>query len=96
VRFKLGSLKTYLGATVETAREHEAMPADLMSLIDDMDEIFHREFFSEEFDVDPLAGILMMNTYTLLLSAIREALSGYFVTVFPAARAALDSACDAF
>jgi len=93
VKFQAGTLKSYLDATGEIAREHEGSPPQLMTLVDEMDATFHREFFSVDVDVNPFVGVLMMNTYMLLLSGIRQALSGHVVTVFPVVRAALESAC---
>lgn len=96
MKMSAGSLQDYLTATIENAQDHTADPPHLMCLIDEMDQIFHREIFDKEYDANPFVALLAMNAYTLLLSAIRQALSGHVVSVFPIARSALESACYAF
>lgn len=90
-----GTLAEYLSATEEVAQGHKGSPPDLMPLVDEMDKIFHREFFDQPLEMAPVAALLAMNAYTALLGAVREALSGHVVLVFPIARAALESACYA-
>lgn len=96
MKIQAGSLKSYIEATNEVAQDHAANPPQLMSLIEDMDVILQREFFAGDIDVNPFVAVLMMNSYTLLLGAVRQALSGHVVTVFPVVRAALESACYAY
>jgi hypothetical protein len=90
------SLDKYLLAADENCAEHRATPPQLMSLIDDMDVLFHQHFFTEEFDLNPFASLLVMNAYTLWLSGVRLALSGHAAAVFPVIRAALESGCYAY
>lgn len=86
MKMNAGSLRDYLVATNENSHDHAAEPPQLMYLVDEMDEIFHREIFDEEYDTNPFIALLAMNAYTLLLSAIRQVLSGHVVSVFPIAR----------
>jgi len=89
-------LSVYLKATSENIDDHFKQPPDLMHLVTQMDEIFQDEIFAHEFDASPYAGFLAMNSYTILLSAVRQALSGHTVTIFPLVRTALESACYAY
>lgn len=89
-------LSVYLKATSENIDDHFKQPPDLMHLVIQMDEIFQNEIFSHEFDANAFASFLGMNSYTILLSAVRQALSGHTVTVFPLVRTALESACYAY
>jgi len=89
-------LSVYLKATSENIDDHFKHPPNLMHLVNEMDEIFQNEIFAHEYDVSVIAGFLAMNSYTLLLSAVRQALSGHIVTIFPLARTALESACYAY
>lgn len=90
-----GTLAQYLEATAKVTQGHAASPPQLMQLVDEMDAFFHREFFTQPFEMDPVGALLAMNAYTSLIGAVREALSGHVALVFPAARAALESACYA-
>ena len=96
MKINAGTLSNYLTATLENAQDHAAEAPQLMFLVDQMDEIFQREIFAHDFDAPPTAALLVMNAYTMLLSAVRQALSGHVVTTYPVARAALESACYAF
>lgn len=89
-------LSVYLKATSENIDDHFNQPPDLMHLVNQMDEIFQNEIFAHEYNVSVFAGVLAMNSYTLLLSAVRQALSGHIVTIFPLVRTALESACYAY
>ncbi len=91
-----GSLCDYLAATLQSAQEHQRVAPKLMPLIVQMDEIFQSDILGREFDVDPVTGFLAMHAYTMLLSSVREALSGHVVSTFPIVRAALESACYAY
>lgn len=89
----------YLLATLENAQDHASEPPQLMYLVDQMDQmdqIFQQEIFAHDFEAHPTAGMLMMNAYTMLLSAVRQALSGHVVSTYPIARTALESACYGF
>ncbi|MBD8616887.1 hypothetical protein IFT69_24560 [Pseudomonas putida] len=88
-----GKLSEYLVATTKVARHHATSPPQLMHMVDEMDALFHREFFSEPLEMAPISAVLAMNAYTAILGAVREALSGHVVLVFPVARTALESAC---
>lgn len=96
MKFNAGTLQDYLVATLENAQDHATEPPQLMYLVDQMDRIFQEEIFGCDFDASPTAGLLVMNAYTMLLSAVRQALSGHVVSTFPIARTALESACYAF
>ncbi|MNV47054.1 hypothetical protein D3C71_1389090 [compost metagenome] len=96
MKIDAGTLNDYLSATLENAQNHTAEPPQLMFLVDQMDQIFHQEIFEHSFEVHPVVGLLVMNSYTLVLSAVRQALSGHVVSTYPIARAALESACYAF
>lgn len=95
MQMSAGTLAEYLAATDEVAQSHAASPPQLMCMVDEMDAFFHREFFAQLLEMAPIAAVLVMNAYTALLGAVREALSGHVVLVFPVARAALESACYA-
>lgn len=90
------SLSVYLKVTSENIDDHCKQPPDLMHMVNQMDEIFQNEIFAHEYDVSVIAGFLAMNSYTILLSAIRQGLSGHTVTIFPLVRTALESACYAY
>lgn len=90
-----GTLSEYLVATNKVAQDHATSPPQLMKMVDEMDAFFHRELFSKPLEMAPIAAVLAINAYTALLGAVREALSGHVVLVFPVARAALESACYA-
>ncbi|PCC99183.1 hypothetical protein [Halopseudomonas pelagia] len=96
MKFNAGTLQDYLVATLENAQDHAAEPPQLMYLVDQMDRIFQEEIFGREFNASPTAGVLVMNSYTMLLSGVRQALSGHVVSTFPITRTALESACYAF
>lgn len=91
-----GTLSDYLAATLESAQEHQKIAPELMPLVVQMDEVFQSEILGCDFDVDPATGVLAMHAYTMLLSSVREALSGHVVSTFPIVRAALESACYAY
>ncbi len=90
-----GSLQDYLRATSENAQDHLDEPPQLMFLVEQMDEIFQLEIFVKDYEAAPTAALLVMNAYTMLLSAVRQALSGHVVSTFPVVRTALESACYA-
>lgn len=96
MRINAETLKDYLKATSENATDHAVDPPQLMFLVEQMEEIFHQEIFALEYNATAYAGLLAMNAYTLLLSAVRQALSGHVVSVFPVVRSALESACYGF
>ncbi|EIK54694.1 hypothetical protein YO5_18052, partial [Stutzerimonas stutzeri TS44] len=96
MKMNAGTLQDYLVATIENAQDHAAEPPQLMFLVDQMDEIFQQEIFAQEYEANAFAALLAMNAYTLLLSAVRQALSGHVVSVFSIARSALESACYGF
>lgn len=93
---KAGTLLDYINATLENSNDHANEHPQLMYMVLEMDKIFHDEIFDYDFDINPISGFLAMNSYTLLLSAVRQALSGHLVTVFPIVRTALESACYAY
>lgn len=96
MKIKAGTLIDYLNATRENLNDHANDYPQLMLMVLKMDEIFQDEIFSCEYDLNPVAGFLSMNSYMLLLSTVRQALSGHLVTVFPIVRTALESACYAY
>lgn len=96
MRINAGTLRSYLVATFENAQDHASEPPQLMFLVEQMDEIFQQEIFAHDFEANPTAGLLVMNAYTMLLSAVRQAMSGHVVSTFPIVRTALESACYAF
>ncbi|WP_145129341.1 hypothetical protein [Pseudomonas sp. URMO17WK12:I11] len=96
MRLTAGRLIEYLKDTSENANEHAATPPQLMYMVDQMDQIFHEKVFSHPFDVHPFAAMLLLNSYTMLAGAVREALSGHIVCTYPIARTALESACYGF
>ncbi|MBI6635055.1 hypothetical protein YA0871_20530 [Pseudomonas paralactis] len=96
MKINAGTLREYLEATFVNAQDHASEPPQLMFLVEQMDEIFQREIFAHDFEANPTAGLLVMNAYTMLLSAVRQAMSGHVVSTFPIARTALESACYAF
>lgn len=87
------TIQDYLNGTLENAQDHAANPPQLMYMIHRMDDIFQKEIFSRGLDMNAAANLLAMNSYIMLLGAIRQALSGHIVPVFPIVRAALESAC---
>ena len=95
MKFSAGSLSDYLSATLKVATEHSDKHPQLMFMVEQMDEIFQKEIFGQEFEANPTVGLLVMNAYVTLLSAVRQALSGHVVSTFPIVRAALESACYA-
>ncbi|MCQ4245118.1 hypothetical protein CXK93_04805 [Stutzerimonas decontaminans] len=76
MKINAGTLQGYLVETFENARDHASEPPQLMLLIEQMDQIFQREIFAQDFEVHPTACLLVMNAYTMLLSAVRQALWG--------------------
>ncbi len=96
LKINAGTLLDYLNATLENSNDHAQVPPQLMYMIHQMDRIFHEEIFDHEFDVPPTASLLAMNAYIMLLNAVRQALSGHTVSVFPVIRTALESACYAY
>lgn len=96
MKIDAGSLLDYLKVTLENLSDHAEEHPQLMCMAIRMDEIFQKEIFSQEFDARPAASLLAMNSYTLLLSAVQQALSGHIVAVFPVVRTALESACYAY
>lgn len=96
MKIQAGDLHDYLSATTRVAESHAKEAPQLMYLVHQMDQIFQQEIFAHEFDGDAIAGLLIVNAYTMLLSSIREALSGHVVATFPISRTALESACYAF
>lgn len=96
MKINAGSLCGYLTATLENAQDHLAEPPQLMFMVHNMDQIFHQEIFDQDFEANPISALLVANSYALLLSAVRQALSGHVVSTFPIPRTALESACYAF
>ncbi|WIN08523.1 MULTISPECIES: hypothetical protein [Pseudomonas] len=96
MRLTSGRLNEYLKDTSENANEHAATPPQLMYMVDQMDQIFHEELFSFPVDVHPFSAMLLLNSYTMLAGAVREALSGHISCTYPIARTALESACYGF
>lgn len=96
LKINIDTLHNYLIATLENARGHECEQPQLMYLIDQMEKIFQQEVFNHELDISPTAGFLAMNSYLMLMSAVRQALSGHAASVFPIARVALESASYAY
>lgn len=83
-------------ATLENTQDHASESPELMYLVSQMDDIFHDEIFLHPLSGNPTADLLIINAYTLLLAAVREALTGHVVCVFPVVRAALESSCYAY
>lgn len=96
MKINAGTLHDYLTATLENAQDHTDKQPQLMHMVYRMDEIFHQEIFEYDSDVNPAAGLLAMNSYTMLLSAVQQALTGHIVPIFTIVRAALESACYAY
>jgi len=96
LKIRAGSLPDYLTATLKNAQDHSAEPPQLMFMVQQMDQMFQQEIFDQEFEAHPTTALLVVNSHMMLLSAIRQALSGHVVTTYPIARAALESACYAF
>ncbi|MFV3090554.1 hypothetical protein ACNJYG_08675 [Pseudomonas sp. GW6] len=96
MKINAGTLQDYLVATVKNAQAHASEPPQLMYMVERMDQIFQSEIFAQDYEVHPTAGLLVMNAYTMLLSAVRQALSGHVVSTYPVARTALESACYGF
>ncbi|MFG6422287.1 hypothetical protein [Klebsiella quasipneumoniae] len=96
MKMNAGTLLDYLNSTLENSNDHAQEHPQLMYMVLQMDQIFQKEIFDHEFGVNPITGFLAMNSYTLLLSAVRQALSGHLVAVFPIVRTALESACYAY
>jgi hypothetical protein len=96
MRLTAGRLNEYLKDTRENANEHAAAPPQLMYMIDRMDQIFHDDLFSYPVDIHPFAAMLLLNSYTMLAGAVREALSGHISCTYPITRTALESACYGF
>jgi len=91
-----GTLNDYLQAIHENHADHSETPPQLMGMVNQMDKIFQEEVFAHDLDMHPYALLLAMNSYTMLLNAVGQALSGHTVAVFPVVRTALESACYAF
>lgn len=96
MKINASPLYDYLAATLENSQFHAVEQPQLMSMVNEMDQIFHDEIFNHEFDISPVAGLLAMNSYMMLLNAIRQALSGHIVSIFPIVRAAIESASYAY
>lgn len=96
MQINAGTLQSYLTATIENAQDHAEQPPQLMFMIERMDQIFREEIFVSEYDAHPVSALLVMNAHMMLMSSIRQALSGHVVSTFPIVRAALESACYAF
>lgn len=96
MKINIDTLHSYLIATLENAQDHELEQPQLMYLIYQMEKIFQQEVFEHDFDISPTTGFLAMNAYMMLMSAVRQALSGHVVSVFPIARVALESASYAY
>lgn len=96
MKVELKTIQSYLTATLENAQDHASEPAQLMHMVEQMDQIFHREIFDHDIKINAVSGFLAMNAYMILLSAVRQALTGHVVTVFPVVRSALESACYAY
>ncbi|EHN8936943.1 TPA: hypothetical protein ACVS3C_001238 [Enterobacter hormaechei] len=96
MKMNAGTLLDYLNATLENSNDHAQEHPQLMYMVLQMDQIFQKEIFDNEFDVSPITGFLAMNSYSMLLSAVGQALSGHLVAVFPIVRTALESACYAY
>jgi len=96
MKINAGTLQDYLIATFENAQDHASEPPQLMFLVEQMDHIFQQELFAPDFEANPATCLLAMNAYTMLLSAVRQALSGHLVSTYPIARTALESACYGF
>lgn len=96
LKINIDTFHNYLIATLENARGHESEQPKLMYLIDQMEKIFQQEVFEHDLDISPTAGFLAMNSYLMLMSTVRQALSGHTASVFPIARVALESASYAY
>ncbi|QTO56190.1 hypothetical protein J8I88_19560 (plasmid) [Duffyella gerundensis] len=96
MKINTGTLLDYLNVTLENSNNHVQEHPQLMNLVLQMDLIFQKEIFDHEFEVNPIAGLLAMNYYTQLLSAVNLALPGNQAAIFPNVRTALESACYAY
>lgn len=96
MKINASPLYDYLAATLENSKFHAFKQPQLMSMVNEMDQIFHDEIFNYEFDISPVAGLLAMNSYMMLLNAIQQALTGHTVSIFPIVRAAIESAMYAY
>ncbi|WP_421253325.1 hypothetical protein [Aeromonas jandaei] len=96
MKINIDTLHNYLIATFENARDHELEQPRLMYLIHQMEKIFQQEVFAHDLDISPTTGFLAMNSYLMLMSTVRQALSGHAASVFPIARVALESASYAY
>ncbi|MDW4561233.1 hypothetical protein [Aeromonas rivipollensis] len=96
MKIEVDNLDNYLIATLENAQAHASEQPQLMYMVYEMERIFRHEIFNHKIDADPAAGLLAMHAYMMLVSSVRQALSGHSVSVFPAIRVALESACYAY
>lgn len=93
---KSDNLNDYLRMACEVSSAHEITPPYGMEFIERLDEVFHKELFKANIDLNLIAGSLAVNSYWLFLSAVRIALSGHPAGVFPIIRTALESAYYCF
>lgn len=57
---------------------------------------FVKVLWSDEHEVEPIAGLLGINAFMMLLAGIRIAMTGHAAAIFPTLRTALEYACYAF
>lgn len=65
------SIQDYLLATLKNAQDHFTTPPQLMYMVYNMDEIFQNEILSKELEMHSAAGFLALNSYVMLLAAVR-------------------------
>lgn len=89
------SIDDYLAFSDERTRSFQNSPPQIFELIRDVDTLI-REVWTGTLDTQTVPAFLNMNAYFSFLAAVRTAISGHVSSVFPLARAALESACYAF
>lgn len=89
------NIDDYLAFSDGGTRSFQNSPPQLFELLRDVDTLI-REVWTGTLDAQTVPAFLNMNAYFSFLAAVRMAISGHVSSVFPLARATMESACYAF
>lgn len=89
-------LSVFLQAADETSAKCLSTRSPSLELVHEVDELIRLRLWGEDVQLDAVSALLAINSYYSFLGAVRTALSGHFVAIFPLIRHSLECACYAY
>jgi hypothetical protein len=90
------SFRDYVASGDETTKELLDSGSPLVAAIEEIHDFFRDDLWADETKMHPTQALLSTNAFMIYLSAVRVAMTGHEVAIFPLFRTALESACYAY